>query len=138
MHSPEIAINYTLIQSPTLVNQNHMVFLFDGHLIPGHVSTTPFKPFPLQTLSYTCINHNSLKVLLTEDFLNSALSTLHATRMLQIYDIPLIPQMIINPMVPTFKNAFGYNNQIRIVIDANDAIEAPKIDISPNQMTLKG
>jgi hypothetical protein len=69
--------------------------------------------------------------MLTEDCLNSALATLHATRMLNIYDIPLIPQMIINPLVPTFKNAFGYNNQIRIVIDANDAIEAPKIEISP-------
>jgi hypothetical protein len=74
--------------------------------------------------------------MLTEDCLNAALATLHATRMLRIYDIPLIPQMIINPLVPTFKNAFGYNNQVRIVIDANDAIEPPKIEISPEQVLL--
>jgi hypothetical protein len=53
--------------------------------------------------------------------MNTAIRTLHAHRILQIYDIPLIPQIFINSLVPSFKNAFGTNNQIRIVIDANDA-----------------
>ena len=129
-----LALNYTLIHSPYLLNHNHMAFPFDGHLIPTHLSTNEQlrrSLYQTQNLSYSCSNPNTLKIILTEDCLNSALATLHATRMLNIYDIPLIPQMIINPLVPTFKNAFGYNNQIRIVIDANDAIEAPKIEISP-------
>jgi len=45
---------------------------------------------------------------------------------------------MINPLVPTFKNAFGYNNQIRIVIDANDAVAPPTILISPDEMTVDG
>jgi hypothetical protein len=45
---------------------------------------------------------------------------------------------MINPLVPSFRNAFGFNNQIRIVIDSNDAIEAPKITILPDEMAVTG
>lgn len=99
-----------------------MAFSFDGHLLDTRnlIRHEP-QPYPLKTLTYLCSNHNSLKILLTEHAMNTAIRTLHAHRILQIYDIPLIPQIFINSLVPSFKNAFGTNNQIRIVIDANDA-----------------
>ena len=34
-----LALNYTLIHSPSLLNHNHMAFPFDGHLISTHLST---------------------------------------------------------------------------------------------------
>lgn len=88
-----------------------MAFSFDGHLLDTReLSSSLPETFPFQTLSYLCSNHNALKVLITEDAVNTALATLHKNRLLQLYDIPLIPQVMINSLVPSFRNAFGFNN----------------------------
>jgi len=41
-------------------------------------------------------------------------------------------------LIPSFKHAFGYHNQVRIVIDSKDSEEAPRVDISPDEMKVTG
>lgn len=42
-----LALNYTLINSPSLLNHNHMAFPFDGRLINTQLSTTDQSGFPV-------------------------------------------------------------------------------------------
>ncbi len=82
-NDPPMSLNYTLISKPSLLNHNHMAFSFDGHLLDTRELAAQLpETYPLETLSYLCANQNSLKIILTEHAVNTALATLHKNRLL--------------------------------------------------------
>jgi hypothetical protein len=98
-----------------------MAFSFDGHLLDTKnlIRHEP-QPFPLKTLTYLCNNHNSMKIMITEHAMNTALKTFHQQKILSLTEIPRLPQMVINALVPSFKMAYGRDVKVKIVFDTND------------------
>ena len=107
-NNPPMSLNYTMISQPYLINHDHMAFSFDGHLLDTrNLNRHEPQTFPIKTLSYLCKNRNSLKILVTEQALNTAIRTLHAQRVIEFNEMPRVPSFLIHSLSPSFKMVFG-------------------------------